>query len=418
MPRRGESVARQSPTPTTGAEGSDLRSIANKIEGLLDDDGHYNPNPEQLSRGHPDYDESQDPRTKQETGDEVDRDERGRFRKKAAQAPEPGDDDDTDDADLAAGDDQPAAGDDQQDDTDVGDTSEDQAASADDAEQDDTDTGAINTLAELADALEMPIEDLQANLTHSFRAAGEDVTVNLGELVAGYQKDADYRRQTSELAEQRRQAEQDYDNRMRQFEQQHVLTAGMMTSMEQMLQNEFNSDDLAKLRQTDPAEWSARREEIGQRWNQLQQARNNAAQQYDTFYTQQQKELREREVKSLIERMPDFGDEHKQTARKAMGSLGYNDQEISNIFDHRLVLGALELASLRQEVEQLRAEKANAKQAVKRVKKTIPKLQKPGRGKIKGRGAITRDNVEKLRRRAAKTGTVEDAAKVIETMFQ
>ena len=271
---------------------------------------------------------------------------------------------------------------------------------------------------ELADALEVPIEELQGNLTHTFRAAGEDVTVNLKELVAGYQKDADYRRQTTQLAEQRRAQEAEHSNRMQQFEQQHVLAAGMMTAMENMLQNEFNSPNLEALRKSDPAEWAAQREEIGQRWNQLQQARTNAAQQYDNFRLQEQQALRARESKALKEKIPDFGDDQTQVARKTISSLGFADNEISEIFDHRLVVGALELASLRAEVEQLRAEKANAKDAVRRVKKDIPKLQKPGRGRIKSRGTIRRDSVERLRKRAAKSGSVKDAAKVIETMFE
>ena len=417
MARRGEAVSRQSPTPTGGQEGSDLRTVAGQIEGLLDDDGHFNPDG-QKSRGHPDYDESSDPRTARET----DRDERGRFRKKAAPTPEAGEQDTGQETDLEAEDDQLAAGDVRQEDTedtDTGDAPDEQAASADEeAEQVDAETGTINTLAELADALEVPIEELQGNLTHTFRAAGEDVTVNLQELVAGYQKDADYRRQTTALAEQRRTQEAEYSNRIQQFEQQHVITAGMMQAMENMLQNEFNSEDLNKLRQTDPAEWAARREEIGQRWQNLQQARTSAAQQYDNFRLQEQQALRARESKALTEKLPDFGDDQKQLARKTMSSLGFADNEILEIFDHRLVVGALELAGLRAEVEQLRAEKANAKDVVKRVKKDIPRLQKPGRGKIKSRGTIRRDSVKRLRQRAAKSGTVDDAAKVIESMMR
>ena len=400
-------VNRQSPTPTTGEEGSDLRSVANRIEGLLDADGHFNPNPEQLSRGHPDYVEAEDPRAQN-------RDERGRF-KKTQQKEETGDEV-TGEDDLQAEEDQDV-GDVQDTDTE-GDTEDEQAASADEAEQEEAETGTINTLAELAEALEMPIEDLQANLTHRFRAAGEEVEVNLGELVAGYQKDADYRRQTSELAETRRKVEMDYSAKMQEFEQQNVYTAHMMNIMEKMLGDELNSEKLTVLRNSDPAEWAAQREEIGRRIGAIQQARQSAAQQYEKFRFDSLSALRERENTALLQRLPDFGADHKQLARSTLDSLGFAEQEISDIFDHRLIVGALELAALRAEVKQLREEKSKAKDAVKRVKKEVPKLQRPGKQRLKGRGQINRDNVSRLRKRAAKSGTVEDAAAVIETMMR
>jgi len=62
-------------------QGSDIRSAANRIEGLLDDDGQFNPNPERISRAHPDYDETTDSRSQQPQ-----RDEKGRFRRSAPES--------------------------------------------------------------------------------------------------------------------------------------------------------------------------------------------------------------------------------------------------------------------------------------------------------------------------------------------
>ena len=51
---------RHAATPSGGnPPDSDLRSVANQIEGLLDDDGHYNPEGT-VSRNHPDYDPDND----------------------------------------------------------------------------------------------------------------------------------------------------------------------------------------------------------------------------------------------------------------------------------------------------------------------------------------------------------------------
>lgn len=407
-----DEVSRQSPVPTSGPEGSDLRSVANRIEGLLDDDGHYNPNPDQISRGHPDYNPEDDPR---ETGGQSGRDERGRFTKQAAsEAPE---DDQT--QEIVEDEQEQQIGDEQTEDTEqqAGDTDDAQTESAiDEATTDEADTGTIQTLAELATALEITPDELKESITHTFRAADEDLTVTLAELEKGYQKDADYRRQTGQLAEARRQAEQDYNERMQAYEQSNVITAQAYQVAENLIAAELNDPRLAQLRESDPAEWTARREELGQRVNQLRGARTQAAQQYENFRQQQQVELRQREQNFLSEKLPDFGKEHVTVARGAMSSLGYSDQEIGDIFDHRLVLGALELASLRSEVEQLRAMKTKAADTVKRVKKDVPKLQKPGRQQL-GRKGIPRNNVQKLKERARKSGKVEDAARVIESMM-
>ena len=407
-----QDVSRQNPT-STGPDGSDLRSIAGQIEGLLDDDGQFNPNPNQLSRGHPDYNPDADPRNQS-----PDRDDRGRFKPKAAQ----GEQEQEQEQEPAADDtEQPDTGDDRTEDTDdeqpSGDTDDDQTETASqDADTEEADTGTIQTLTELASALEVPIEELKSQITHSFRAADEDVTVTLAELEAGYQKDADYRRNTGKLAEERRKAEQDYTLNMQQFEQQHAFLAQGMNVTEQLLGAELNDPRLAHLRESDPAEWTARRDEIGQRIGALRQARQQAAQEYDKFRNQQRAELRQREETALKERMPDFGTGHVQLARNTMETLGYQPTEIAEIFDHRVVMGALELAALRAENKTLREEKAKARDTVKRVKKDVPKLTKPGKQQMKKPG-IRRDNVQRLKDRARKSGSLDDAARVIEQMI-
>ena len=173
---------------------------------------------------------------------------------------------------------------------------------------------------------------------------------------------------------------------------------------------------MAHLRESDPAEWTARRDEIGQRIGALRQARQQAAQEYDKFRNQQRAELRQREETALKERMPDFGTGHVQLARNTMETLGYQPTEIAEIFDHRVVMGALELAALRAENKTLREEKAKARDTVKRVKKDVPKLTKPGKQQMKKPG-IRRDNVQRLKDRARKSGSLDDAARVIEQMI-
>ena len=397
----------QSPTPSAGAEGSDLNTVAGQIEGLLDDDGHFNPSPGQVSRAHPDYDESSDDRVKPS-----ERDDKGRFKPKAA-AP----DDDNADPDAVG---QQAASDDPDPDTDTGDAGDDPSkkqSATDTPDADDADTDNIQTLEGLASALEIPIEELKESITHTFKAADEELTVTLGELEKGYMKDADYRRGTGKNAEDRRTAEQHYSERMQQFDAQNHELAAYFNAVEQMFSAQLNDPALAELRHRDTPEWSARRTEIGQQVGWLQQQRQIATQQYSQFQQTQLGDLKTREMSALKQAMPEFDTSHAQIARETMVSMGYAPEETAKIFDHRVVLGALELAAARTELTTLRAEKAKAKDSVKRIKKDIPLTLKPGKQRSPGKG-IDRTNVTRLRDRARKTGKVEDAAKVIESMIQ
>ena len=168
MARNAEDVAggqsQVGGTPSGGnPEGSDLRSVANRIEGLLDDDGHFSGDGSH-SRAHPDYDGEKDTQQPERGAD-------GRFKKRDAA---PQDDVVEDDETLDI-----PAGEDQTEDTQDGDTDDDLTASADDeAQHDETETDDdIRTLQEFADALEVPLEELAQSVTHTFNAADGEVTV-------------------------------------------------------------------------------------------------------------------------------------------------------------------------------------------------------------------------------------------------
>lgn len=404
------------------AEDQSVRSAASQIQGLLGDDGNIGDG--QMSRGHPDYDPNQDERAggtgrqraprSEDLDDDNDsgrgkqpRDEQGKYKKKD----ETGDnDDDFDDNDL---DDNDADDVDDDDSEEHRDTSE----GDDEAGSDDDGTDAIDTLAKLAEALEMPLDELAGTLTHSFRAAGEDVTVTLAELEKGYQKDADYRRSTAQLADKRRELDAETTQRMQQFDQQAYVGAQHMNAVANLLMTELNSPEMQRLRQEDTAEWNARQTEINQRIGVLNNFRQEAAANYENFRQQMRLNARTQGEQVLKEALPDFGSQHIDTARKVMESLNYQPQEIAEIFDPRTILGALELATLREKVAQYEKQIDDAKKATHKVKQTVPKTVKPGKTKRIGKKQIDQDNLARLSARAKKSGKLEDAAKVIENLL-
>lgn len=413
MPSTATAKDRTAGTPSGGnPPETDLRSVATSIEGLLDDDGHFNPNPEQLSRGHPDYVEADDDRANKQ------RDSKGRFQKSENASTEELEDSETaieevdDDRDT----DQDA------DPTETDGDEEVTSEASDDAQTDETDTDTqdtIQTLVEMAEALDVSVDELKAQITHSFKAADEDVTVTLAELEKGYQKDADYRRSTAQVAEYRRAVETDMTQRQQVYEQQQHIAASQLNLAEQMVVAELESPQLTAIRDNAPEEWSARRIELGERLQYLRNSRQQAAGAYEQFRNHNRAQLREREMAQLKEAIPDFGEKHNSLAREVISSLGYSSQEIPEIFDNRLIQGALELGALRKRVSEMEAQHTKAKETVKRVKKDIPKLQKPGKSvSPQGQNArLRRDNVKRLQGRLRKSGKVEDAAAVIENML-
>lgn len=376
------------------------REAAPHVEALLDDDGHFNPD-DQVSRAHPDYDESQDERAQPP---DRERDSRGRYKKAAESEGE-------DEQEQLE-----AAGDDQDEDTQPGDTDEDLAASADeDAEANEEDTGSIESLAELAEALGTDVEEVLSALSHTFNAAGEEATVTLSELVKGYQKDADYRRSTAKLADDRKKADMEFQGRHQQYDQANHFLSSQLQIAEMLVGAELEDPRLAELRVSDPGEWTARREEIGGRLQKLRDARTQAAAAYVQFVQQVFEQNKAQHLEALNAAVPDFGEEHRNKAKGLFESFGFASQEIDQIIDHRMILGALELADLRQEVAELRKLKEEAENTAKRIKKDVPKLTRPGKQERKPVGdALNRQNVVRLRKRAKKSGSVEDAAAVIE----
>jgi len=400
--------ARQSHPPVAGTDGSSVRDATAQIEGLLDNDGHYNPNPDTLSRGHPDYVEGGDNRA-------PDRDTKGRFRKKESGS----ESEELALADQGSEQDENTREGSDTDTSDTGDTDNlDERLSADeDAESNDADTESIETLDGLASALEVPIAELKEQITHTFKAADGEVTVTLAEMEKGYQKDADYRRQTGKLAETKRAVEADYRARVQNFEAQSHIANQNFTFAEQAITSELNDPRLMQLRESDPAEWTARREEISNRLHAVRNAKQQAAVNYNNVKSQHLAGLVQREQEALNARIPDWSDGHRDIAKSTLTSMGFDAGEIDQVYDHRLIMGVLEVAALRNEVKSLREMQSKAKDSVKRVKKDVPKLQKPGKQRAKSGARVKKDTLSRLRGKARDSGSVGDAAKVIEHLL-
>ncbi len=269
----------------------------------------------------------------------------------------------------------------------------------------------IETLSQLVDALEAD-DGFLAGLTDTFKADGKEVTVSLSELRRGYQRDANYRRQTQDLAESRRAHEEEHATAIKEVQREMAQVGQVLQQGEATLVGELNTPEMAELRQTNPAEWAARREELGQRIAKVKELFNTVAVQYDAYHTKEAEEqsrqlaeMRQRESDNLMIALPEWGDELKGKVMSYLGdSYGYTSEDLNQVYDSRIVVLANK-ARLYDEMQKVG--KASKKKIV-----NLPKTQKPG---TSGQPAPSKEtiNLSKAKKRLASSGNVRDAAELI-----
>lgn len=370
-------------TPLDG--GISTRSAANYIEALIDDEGR-DPN-------HPEFEQDDNDNSQQQAEDDNNSQ----------------DQDEVIDDDTAE-----AEGDDETPDTDSN-SDDDKEAGSDQSDADEP----INSLSELAEALEMPIDELKGALKHTFKAAGKEHTVTLAELEKGYQLQADYDRSKGKLAEQQRAFETERQKNLEHYQQQSVDLANTLNLAEQAIMTEYNSQAMQQLRISDPAEWAARMREGEFRLNEIQRARQDAAAKYtQTMHDEQQRYLAE-EGKKLADSVEGWGDDMLNSAVDTIKTLGFDDSEILNIADSRLMKAALELRDLRERVKTYEEKMSKANKTVTKIKKKVPKTITAGKARSGNNAAgLQRANIGKLKKQLRSSNSVRDAANVIEALME
>lgn len=389
-----ERMAAQGQTPASA--GMNERQAASNIEALLDDDGR-DPGYRDNVAG----DEGEADLNARERGQEPDE----------VREPQPEPDEDIIEDDDTA---QAEGVDDEQDEQDDAENE----GQDDQADDDDADGGQIQTLAEMAEALEVEPEVLLSEISHTFKAAGEERTATLAELVSGFQLKADYDRDKTALATTRREFENEQTARVQHVQQNAQVLEQQFQAMGQMVSSRLQDPQLLELQQTDTAAYLLQVRQIENEFNQLSGMRNQAAQQYNQFLENERNAFLQTEGKKLQQDIPDWGEEKLQVAVNTIKSLGFDDAEVAQNADSRFIKGALRLAELEAENAALKARIEKGEKAVKTVKKTVPKGIKPGKATAGRRTrGVDRSKVSKLRRAHGQNKSVQSAADVIEQLM-
>lgn len=241
------------------------------------------------------------------------------------------------------------------------------------------------------------------NSTYKVKVAGQELDVTLDELKSGYSRDADYRRKTEELSVQRQQFQsetekqrQDYSSKLNELNQ-------LMSLAQNQLNAEIASADLERLYEEDPTEALRLERKLKQKHEKFAEAVNKTR-------AEQQKQLQEIvqiQQKELVNKLPEFSDPEKATQLKSqmrgyLNSYGFQDQEISQIYDHRIVMLVNDAMKYRN-MQKLKPNLAS-------------KIAKPGRvltsGMKKDKSDVMFGQRKEKLNRLKKSGNLKDATNV------
>lgn len=248
---------------------------------------------------------------------------------------------------------------------------------------------------------------------YSVKINGEDVEVTIDELQSSYSRQADYTRKTQELAQQRKAVQKQQSEVAKNEAIYKELLPKMEAALSESLGNEpdwetmYSNDPIGYVRERDL--WNEKQQKL-----QAVQAEKARLQEEDQVKQQEQiqKYMAYGEKQLLENHVPEWKDKTIQQEEKlairdhAINDLGFTAEEINQVYDYRLLLG------LRNSWMQTKTQKA--------VKKK-PTQKASARNRVAKPGSVSRKKtstpLKKSKARLAKSGKVQDAAKVFEQLI-
>ena len=240
------------------------------------------------------------------------------------------------------------------------------------------------------------------------KVGGEEVEVELDELINGYQRSKDYTQKSQALAEQRKAIEAERGH-LEQVKQERQAYAQKLQALDSFLSQQNRGEDLEVLKETDPIGYAVKVAEQSQREKQLAVVRaeqQRIAQQQQAEQQQTLQNHLKSESEKLASVIPELatpkGDAIRKEIREYAKSVGWSDQELSSVYDHRAVLTLYKAMKF----EQLQKGKP---ETLKKVQQA-PRMLKPGTSAPNAKSSQEKQVMQKLRQ----TGKVRDAAAAFE----
>jgi len=249
--------------------------------------------------------------------------------------------------------------------------------------------------------------------TYTVKVDGKDVQVTQEELLAGYSRQADYTRKSQVLSEQRQKADSELAA-TQQERQRYLSQLEQFNTQADSKINELAKTDWTQLKEEDPTEYMLKRDQ----YRELQENKRTVEDEQKDLQLKSQQENQAkwqeelgRQQEIMVQRLPEWTDPNKgpklkQNIKSFAVKKGFTEQEVSSLIDARSV-DVLHKAML---YENLLAAKISGKKT-----KVVPKVTRPGSPASKGE--ISGDKVKAQRARLRKSGHINDASSLIESLM-
>ena len=272
------------------------------------------------------------------------------------------------------------------------------------------DESSDETTEEQSELEEETEEEEQPTEVYTVKVDGKEVEVTLDELQKGYSRTQDYTRKTQQIAETRKAVEAEASAIRAEREQY----AQLLGALKQQLESTEAPVDMDRLYNEDPIEWVRQSEVMRQKQDKLAAIQSEQQRLSQLTAQQRAQEMNAHlatQQEALIQAVPEWKDSKKAQAEKALlvefgKKIGFSDDELKNVYDHRAVV-ALRKAALYDQMMSKRGQ----------IKPVINNGPRPAKPSAAGRVSTTTEST-RAKQRLAKSGRVDDAASAIELLLK
>jgi hypothetical protein len=272
------------------------------------------------------------------------------------------------------------------------------------------DESSDETTEEQSELEEETEEEEQPAEVYTVKVDGKEVEVTLDELQKGYSRTQDYTRKTQQIAETRKAVEAEAGAIRAEREQY----AQLLGALKQQLESTEAPVDMDRLYNEDPIEWVRQSEVMRQKQDKLAAIQSEQQRLSQLTAQQRAQEMQAHlatQQEALIQAVPEWKDSKKAQAEKALlvefgKKIGFSDDELKNVYDHRAVI-ALRKAALYDQMMSKRGQ----------IKPVVNNGPRPAKPSAAGRVSTTTEST-RAKQRLAKSGRVNDAASAIELLLK
>ena len=254
---------------------------------------------------------------------------------------------------------------------------------------------------------ETEVEELEEQPVYRVTVDGNEIEVTQDELLNGYSRQQDYTRKTQELANQRKLIEQ----QAQELQQRDAIYAQLLPKMEAQLKGELvNEPDWNSLYDDDPIAYVREKQIWDEKKEKLTAVSAEQQRLQQEAYAQQQQQIAyivQEGQQRILQIIPEWKNAEIASKEKSairdygINVLGYSAQEMDAIYDYRALLGL-----------------RNAWLNSKTVEATKKKPTQKAPARVARPGSTSRKKslapAQRAKQVLAKTGKVQDAAKVFE----